>query len=366
MAPEEAQDVYSVGQAALFIGQKESTILDYIFQGLLPGAFLDPTTQAHRIPFSDLKVLSTRSDQSLDVRVRAAAMSWLEQRTSDGADAIHNSDLEDFHFEGEKFRLKDITKGIRKPAVLEAALSITTVYRKPGKDAPYKDEVGPDGLLRYKWEGIDPDFYTNRGLRRALELKLPLIWFFGVGDSQFQAIFPVYILAEEPDKNQFVLDVGSQNNPSVLNAPGLDVGQLVYEKKYKNQLAKVRIHQRVFRSSVIRAYGGSCAICNLKHKVLLDAAHIIPDSEEDGIASVQNGMALCKIHHAAFDAKILGVSPTLVVHIREDILDEIDGPMLKHGLQERHMQKLMKIPITKSERPASELLEKSFASFLQN
>jgi putative restriction endonuclease len=43
---------------------------------------------------------------------------------------------------------------------------------------------------------------------------------------------------------------------------------------------------------------------------------------------------LCKIHHSAYDQHILGISPEYKVHIRKDLLDEIDGPMLKHGFQE--------------------------------
>jgi putative restriction endonuclease len=43
---------------------------------------------------------------------------------------------------------------------------------------------------------------------------------------------------------------------------------------------------------------------------------------------------MCAIHHRAFDANVLGIRPDHVVEIRRDILDEIDGPMLRHGLQE--------------------------------
>jgi predicted restriction endonuclease len=38
----------------------------------------------------------------------------------------------------------------------------------------------------------------------------------------------------------------------------------------------------------------------VKHEGLLDAAHIVADSEE-GPPAIQNGLSLCKIHHAAFD-----------------------------------------------------------------
>lgn len=355
---------YSVSEAADFLQVGKRTVRDYIATNQLPNAYLDANSgHKTKIPRRNLEQLRTQGGDSLDKRVRVAAMDWLEKRSSDGADALHTSDLDDFLFEGKKFRLKDITKGIRKPAELDAALSITTVYREPGKEAPYRDEVGPDGLLRYKWEGDDCNLYTNKGLRKAMELRLPLIWFFGVGESKFQAIFPVYLIAEEPEKQQFVVDIDATNNPAVFNAPGVGTESIEIPKVYKNRVARTRMHQRVFRSSVLRAYDSSCAVCNLKHSILLDAAHIIPDRDEDGIASVRNGLALCKIHHAAFDANILGISPDLVVHIRDDILHEVDGPMLKYGLQERHMQELMSVPRRRPELPDKELLARAFDAF---
>ncbi len=66
----------------------------------------------------------------------------------------------------------------------------------------------------------------------------------------------------------------------------------------------------------------------------LKSAHIIPDSDKRGSPIVSHGLSLCEIHHAVFDQNILGVDPDCVVHIRKDILEEKDGPMLKHGLQE--------------------------------
>jgi putative restriction endonuclease len=72
---------------------------------------------------------------------------------------------------------------------------------------------------------------------------------------------------------------------------------------------------------------------------------------------------MCKIHHAAFDRWILGIRPDHVVEIRQDLLDEIDGPMLKYGLQGRHGQPLMKLPRARAERPDVELLEITYAKF---
>lgn len=37
------------------------------------------------------------------------------------------------------------------------ALAIRTTWTPPGKEPPYLDEEGPDGLIRYAYCGDDPD-----------------------------------------------------------------------------------------------------------------------------------------------------------------------------------------------------------------
>lgn len=294
----------------------------------------------------------------LDTRLRETAMDWLKIRTNDGLESISSTDLLDFRFDGEPFRLMDPQRGIRKPKELAAALSIRTVYRPDGAKRPYEDEMGDDGLLRYKWRGEDLDHPENRALRSAMELGLPLIWFFGVGVAMYQPIFPVYLLAEEPERHQFVIIPGAIRGLVDVTSPA--ESQL---RRYVMAESKRRLHQPVFRATVMRAYETRCAVCSLAHGQLLDAAHIVPDSDEAGIPTVRNGLAMCKIHHAAYDAHIMGVSPDYVVKIRADLLDEIDGPMLQYGLKERHDQKLMVLPSVRAQRPDRDLLSISYERF---
>ncbi|HEX5348727.1 MAG TPA: HNH endonuclease [Pseudonocardiaceae bacterium] len=293
-----------------------------------------------------------------DTQLRREAMQWLTVRTHDGTASISSADLLDFEIGGRQFRLMDAQRGIRKPRELSAALSIRTVYTPNGQARPYDDSVGSDGLLRYKWRGDNPDQAENRALRAAMENRLPLIWFFGVGPGLYEPVYPVYLLWEEPDHHQFVID------PDV--ARGLvSAGSPVEERlrRYILRETRQRLHQPVSRVTVLRAYDTRCAVCSLRHGELLDAAHIIPDYDEAGIAAVRNGMSLCKIHHAAYDCNILGIRPDLFVEIRSDLLHEIDGPMLQHGLQERHGQRLMSIPRTRSEKPDSLLLQRRYEQF---
>ena len=123
-----------------------------------------------------------------------------------------------------------------------------------------------------------------------------------------------------------------------------------------------RLHQRVFRIRVIDAYATSCAICRLRYRSLLDAAHILPDGHPRGNPVVPNGLALCKIHHAAYDANYLGVRPDFVVEVRRDVRDAADGPMLLHGLQEMAGVSLT-LPKTRSARPDPTRLEERYELF---
>lgn len=300
-----------------------------------------------------------------DRLLRDEAIEWLKFRTDEGAIPLTREEVKDFRFEDEPFALQATQQGIRKPRQLEAALSIQTVYRTAGQQRPYEDTVGSDGLIRYMWQGDDPEHHDNKALRVAMENQLPLIWFIGVGmgPATFQAVCPVYIIGEEPEQKRFII-VPYDEEAFLLRAVGKDSKVQETVKKYLMRETKVRLHQPVFRSTVLRAYEDRCAVCNLGHRVLLDAAHIVPDSHELGIASVVNGMALCKIHHAAFDSSIMGIRPDMVVQIRPDLLEEIDGPMLQYGLKERHGQKLMMLPSRKAERPRTDLLKIAYDRFL--
>ncbi len=123
-----------------------------------------------------------------------------------------------------------------------------------------------------------------------------------------------------------------------------------------------RVHQPMFRAKVIRAYDVQCAMCRLKHAELLDAAHILPDAHDRGFPVVANGLALCKIHHAAYDANIVGIRPDLIVEVQPRVLLEVDGPMLKHGLQEMNGS-IITVPRERGLRPDVERLEERYEAF---
>jgi putative restriction endonuclease len=48
---------------------------------------------------------------------------------------------------------------------------------------------------------------------------------------------------------------------------------------------------------------------------------------------VSNGLPLTKIHHAAFDAHLIGVDPDFRIHVSDRLLEIRDGPFLELGLK---------------------------------
>lgn len=302
--------------------------------------------------------MTIQVDPTFDERLRAAAMAWLDQRCTPDDPVIGRQELNDFHFEGRRISLVDRGQGIRTPKDLSAALTIMTTYTSDSKRAPYEDALGADGFLRYKYRGTDPQFHTNKSLREAHRRQLPLIWFFGVRTSLYLPFYPVWILADEPEQLQIVLSLDRSQAESFSEE---NIGSPL-ERNYRERTSRQRLHQPVFRQRVIHAYDGSCAMCHLRHKSLLDAAHIIPDREERGIPAISNGLALCKIHHAAYDENIVGIRPNLVIEVRSDILEEVDGPMLRHGLQEMNGLSL-RIPRRRIDRPDSLAIEHRYEQF---
>jgi putative restriction endonuclease len=77
-------------------------------------------------------------------------------------------------------------RGIHKPRQLSAALSVATSFTGFGRQLPYEDSMGAEGYLRQKYEGNDSLLSTNRALRVAMEVELPLAGFVGVRKAVYR------------------------------------------------------------------------------------------------------------------------------------------------------------------------------------
>lgn len=297
-----------------------------------------------------------------DTEVRSCAFEFLQAATDRYGEVLPWKILASgMRYRGEVVSLIGAS-GIWKPRILESIpISITTAPPNPSRPAPYNDGIDAGGRLIYRYRGQDPFHADNVGLREALNGGVPLIYFFGIEKGEYLPTWPVFLVEDDPGNLTFKVSIDDQ----LISIDDCSVSSsLVNEvrRQYVTAVTIRRLHQHKFRARVLRAYRNRCAVCRLKHVELLDAAHIVPDSNPDGEPVVQNGMALCKIHHAAFDRHILGVRPDLRVEIRADILAEVDGPMLKYGLQEMNREKLY-LPSNSRLRPGLEFVEARYELF---
>ena len=263
-------------------------------------------------------------------------------------------ELTDFPLpDGTRHRLVDPGKGgIWNPKDYVATLSIIT-----SPDGPYPDREIEGGLLQYSYQK-GPEGGKNLKMRAAREHGLPIIRLNKIAKGAYAPIYPVYVVDDNPIMREFTLTVDE-----VLRLVPTGHALTQIEKAYAARIIQQRVHQPAFRARIMLAYEGTCSVCQLRHPELLDAAHIIEDGQPGGDPVVPNGLSLCKIHHAAYDRRLLGVSPEYRVHVNARLLEEVDGPMLRHGLQEMNGRDLA-LPAHRVDRPDPSRLEVRFSQFL--
>ena len=269
---------------------------------------------------------------------------------------LSRQELSEFVYDGEIVRLIDPQGGIWNPGAswtaspaLSATRSINTTL-----SGIYDDQEVADGLWRYDYQsgGVEG---KNTKLRKAWELQLPIIWFRQQEIGRRYVPYLVYVVDDFPELGYCLI------SPDLSLSLAIKTGDDI-QKRYALREMKQRLHQPAFRAKVLSAYGVRCAVCNLQMGALLEGAHITPDSDPNSSTKVNNGISLCKIHHSAYDATLLGIDTDFSIHIRADVMQESDGPMLKYGLQEMHGKDLI-LPSQQDHWPDLSRLSHRFHEF---
>jgi putative restriction endonuclease len=298
-----------------------------------------------------------------DSEIRAAAFSEVRRLLSVRGDLTGTELRAGFKFQGTRTPLINPQRGIFKPRQMTHLLSIRTVYPRPGARVWYDDQrdvhaqiYDGEDVIDYAFMGTNPNTADNRWLREAMEARVPIMYFLGVSPGVYQPILPTYVVGWDARQLKAQITFGLQE----LRA--LEFPATTVERRYALREVKQRLHQASFREAVITAYGGRCAVTGLPEQRLLDAAHIVADSNEElGHPIVRNGLPLSKIHHAAFDAHLIGIDSDYRIHVSRRLLDLKDGPMLELLKQSHRLS--LHLPNREKDHPDRDRLALRFDEF---
>jgi putative restriction endonuclease len=301
-----------------------------------------------------------------DAQLRQAAIDHVNRIAAVRGGILDSADLDaGFEFAGQRIPLVNPYRGIYKPRQMQRLLSIRTVVPRRGGRVWYEDQrdahrqiYSGNDLVEYAFMGTDPNSPDNQWLRDAMERQIPIIYFLGTSPGRYQPIIPTFIVGWHPERLRVQLAFGAIIDDLAQATP-----PTAPERRYALREVKARLHQASFREAVLAAYGQRCAISGLPEPRLLDAAHIVMDADELlGQPIISNGLPLTKLHHAAFDANLIGVDPDFQVHVSDRLLDIHDGPFLELGLKQIAGTSIRK-PHRTEDWPDRDRLSVRFAQF---
>ncbi|MBL8550121.1 MAG: HNH endonuclease [Hyphomonadaceae bacterium] len=275
--------------------------------------------------------------------VHREALAWFEARAGQivpWPDPLANGQL-----------LAARAKGIYKPSGWAHALSVRVI-----PSGRYPDEepvpVG-EGRWRFRYHQEEPDgadaagYFTNRALARCLTDEIPVgvLW---QRQPKPAVRYEVFGLARVTDWRDglFTLE-GPVSIGDANTVPDAD-GSLLEDARDR-VLAEIaqRRGQAAFRTQLLAAYGGRCAISGCDVEAVLEAAHIVPYRGPHSNRT-DNGLLLRADLHTLFDLDLLRIAPwALTVQLDPTLRDspygEFDGRALA-------------LPVRELDRPSSEAI----------
>lgn len=306
----------------------------------------------------------TASDS--DSLIRAAAFEQVRRLLATCHQLTHKDIAAGFIFGGVRVPLVNPQRGIFKPRGMKRLLSIRTVVPRAGGRVWYDDQrvahrqiYEGEETIEYAFMGDDPRAPENQWLKAAMEERTPVIYFLGVAPGLYEALQPAFIVGWDAAGKTARVAFSEERSLSLEHQ---EFPSKPADRRYALRLVKQRLHQSSFRQAVIDAYRGRCALSGLPEPLLLDAAHIVSDGHElMGQPVIQNGIPLSKLHHAAFDAHLLGIDPDFRIHVAERLRVQRDGPVLE-ALKNLHGASLH-LPRRPKDHPDRDRLAQRFEVF---
>lgn len=167
-----------------------------------------------------------------------------------------------------------------------------------------------------------------------------------------QSLEPLHDFGQST-KDLFVLSEIAQNPE--INLADIQIQNV--ERKTTVVSVSKKLRDVSFRKCVLTAYSFHCAICGIQLK-LVEAAHIIPVNHDNGTDETRNGLALCTLHHKAYDQALISVAEDYSVQINRNRVSELQNQKLSDGLAKfsQDLRPIIILPPAISDRPHAEYI----------
>ena len=129
--------------------------------------------------------------------------------------------------------------------------------------------------------------------------------------------------------------------------------EIAEPRRYAVISTKRALREVSFRRRVLTAYSQSCAMCGVQLR-LLDGAHILPAEHPDSTDGTHNGVALCPLHHRAFDRAFVTFDPEFQIHVNQDTVAQLRQTNLAGGLDgfENALRPMLALPPDRRDHPS--------------
>lgn len=133
-----------------------------------------------------------------------------------------------------------------------------------------------------------------------------------------------------------------------VSAP--QIKQLPFRRRQVIRTVVSRWRDSAFRDRVLDAYGHQCAVCQIQLD-LIEAAHIVPVDVPGSTDYTDNGIALCALHHKAYDAGIIRVDANYRVTVNRSRVNRLRA--IGHAAGEKMFRRQLRSTIFVPTNPAA-------------
>jgi|CXWL01.1.fsa_nt_gi putative restriction endonuclease len=183
-----------------------------------------------------------------------------------------------------------------------------------------REYAGPDDVLLIERSLNDPDHYRFRLLKKETEAFDSVIQL--IGDRRWG------VLDERPSSEvEAIAQLGN------IQLTENEAFKLIETDAPIVESRSIRIaRSRAFKIHLADLYERRCAMCGFactdEHgQNETEAAHIVPRSQR-GADDARNGVLLCRSHHWAFDAGLIGIDQSRTIRVRPSLLGDVKNRVL--------------------------------------